>query len=98
MYFIVSWDISAENPLWREINEQMRNCFKNYTQLRPVNTYYLVKISSVEQHTQIYTKLKDVAKAASVGVEFIMTPAYIGKKGFVGILSEKWSDVNAITG
>jgi hypothetical protein len=98
MYFIVSWDISAVNPRWSAIDEQMRNCFKGYTQLRPVNTFYMVKVASGNERNAILTALQAVAQQTSEDVFFVMSPV-LTVSGWDGWLpQDKWELVKAITG
>jgi hypothetical protein len=74
LYFIVSWDISAGNPTWSQVDERLRNCFARYQSFRPVNTFYVVKVSSGDQYRAILVALQDVAKSSPVNVYFIISP------------------------
>jgi len=74
MYFIVSWDISAVEPQWSRIDEQMRNCLRGFESIRPVNTYYIVKVNSKQQYEDINTCLLKVAQAQTATVHYISTP------------------------
>jgi hypothetical protein len=101
MYLIISWDISAENPLWREINEELRNCLENYQWTRPVYTFYLVRLPAVASGSDIKNKIDAVrARHPDISITYILSPVFVGKQGFVGSLAktQDWSEVNLITG
>ena len=74
MYFIVSWDISAGNPTWSQVDERLRNCFARYKSYRPVNTFYMVSVSSGDQYRAILNALQGVAGNSPVNVFFVMSP------------------------
>jgi hypothetical protein len=98
MYFIVSWDISAVEPQWSRIDEQMRNCFKTYQQIRPVNTYYIVKVANATQYEAIHTCLLNVAQSQTATVHFIISPL-LTAQGFKGWLpKDRWPKISEITG
>jgi hypothetical protein len=101
MYFIVSWDISAVEPQWSRIDELMRNCIKGFPQVRPVNTYYIVKVATDQEYEQINTLLRGVAESQTAAVYFIMTPLYrlpVTATNFRGWLpKDLWEKITAIT-
>lgn len=101
MYFIVSWDISAVEPQWSRIDEQMRNCLKGFQQVRPVNTYYIVNVASAQQYEDINASLKRIAESQTAAVYFIMTPLYtdpVTARNFRGWLpKDRWDKITPIT-
>jgi hypothetical protein len=97
MHFIVSWDIATVEPRWSQINRQMQQCFNGHPQIRPVNTYYIIKVDSQDQYNTINTNLQKVAKAQAETVIFISTPLLLFKDGYIGLLAD-WAKVNEITG
>jgi hypothetical protein len=97
MHFTVSWDISAKEPQWSAIDEQMRNCFKNYPQVRPVNTYYMVKVTSARDYDQIHNALLNIAQNSSITIYFIMSPL-LNTSGYKGWLpQDTWTKIAQIT-
>lgn len=97
MYFTVSWDISASQPIWSQIDEQMRNCFKNLPQVRPVNTYYMVKVNSADQYNQIHKNLLTIAQQSTVKIHFIMSPL-LNATGYKGWLpKDRWDKIGEVT-
>jgi hypothetical protein len=97
-YFIVSWDISSSEPTWSRIDEQLRNCFKHLPYLRPVNTFYMVKVSSQQQYNLVFTALQNVAeRSTQVKVRFIASPM-MNITGYNGWLDQDlWPKVRQIT-
>ena len=105
MYFIVSWDISAVEPQWGRIDEQMRNCLKNFAFVRPVNTYYMVKVSSEREYEAIHECLLNVAKAQTATVHFVSSPLFsgtgivkkLGTSGYQGWLpQDRWTKIKEV--
>jgi hypothetical protein len=94
MYFIVSWDIGTTEPAWSKINEQLRDCFKGYEQIRPVNTFYMVKVANAQQYDAIHACLLKIAQnSTTVKVHFIMSPllTVTGWKGFLP--KDSWTKI-----
>lgn len=99
MYLIVSWDIGTGEPQWSKINTEMLNCFKSLPQVRPVNTYYMVKANEY-QHQQVHDSLLKIAQAYSgkVSVNFIISPL-LAARGYKGWLpQDRWNKISEITG
>ena len=97
MYFVVSWDISASNPTWSQIDERLRSCLAGYQSLRPVNTFYMVRVSNGDQHRTILAALQNVAGNSSVKVDLIMSPL-LTVTGWDGWLQpDVWPKVAEIT-
>lgn len=79
VYFVVSWDISASNPVWSQIDERMRNCFANYRSIRPVNTFYMVKVANGDQYRTIFNALQRTAQTTEengTNIYFVMSPLF----------------------
>ena len=95
MYCVISWDISAVNPRWREIDDQLRACIQNFTYVRPVNTFYLVRISSADRIEAIRKCFDAVKQNTKESISYILSPAFAGHtwSGTIG----DWPNVNAIT-
>jgi len=101
VYFVVSWDISASNPTWSQIDERMRNCFANYHSIRPVNTFYMVKVANGDQYRSIFSALQRVAKDSEehgTNVYFIASPV-LTMGGWDGWLQpDLWPKVAQVVG
>lgn len=99
MYFVVSWDISASNPVWSQIDERLRKCFDDdYNWVRPVNTFYMVKISTAQQYQTILANLQAVAKDSPVNVNFIMSPPLTVTNWDGWLPQDTWTKVREIVG
>jgi len=97
MYCVVSWDISAVNPRWSKIDEQLRDCLKAYNWYRPVNTFYMIKVTGSSQVATIQSCLTTAAKAVTESVQFVISPAFAAGR-WNGLLGDgEWAKVNAIT-
>jgi hypothetical protein len=96
VYFVVSWDISANNPVWSQIDERMRNCLTGYQSVRPVNTFYMVKVSNSNQHRTILAALQDIAANSHVMVKVVVSPL-LTVTGWDGWLQpDEWPKVFAM--
>lgn len=78
MHFVVSWDIEAEGEEWTEINAAMKEGLSGYSWVRPLTTFYIVKVGSLEDKESIYHKLIAVAKKYPREVNVVITPAMDG--------------------
>src|SRR6267378_7940468 len=97
MYLVISWDISAVNPRWSQINDQMVACLKGYQQVRPVNTFYMLKVTGAAQRTAIMTCLKGVIDRTSEQVIYIISPL-LTTHGWEGWLpQDRWPLIEQIT-
>lgn len=96
MYVVISWDISASGSEWNVINERLVGVFKPYSWIRPLNTFYVVKINAEQQRNAIYNELLTAAKSTPLRVLFLVSPVIIGR--FEGLLpKETWPDLNSRT-
>lgn len=97
-YFLVSWDISASEPAWSQVDKRLRDCFEHLPYIKPVNTFYMIRVLTRDQYNQVFTALQTVAKNSVIQVRFIMTPI-LNNTGFDGWLdTEIWNGVRQITG
>ena len=95
MYCVISWDISAVNPRWSEINDRMRACIQGFHYVRPVNTFYLVRISSADKIVAIRQCFEAVQKNTPESISYILSPALSGHL-WTGAIKD-WDSVNAVT-
>lgn len=97
MYVVISWDISAVNPRWSQINDEMKACIAAYDWVRPVNTFYMMRIGSAAEIENIRKCFSAIAERVDVNVSFILSPAFTGAgHKWTGRIGE-WEKVNAIT-
>jgi len=95
MYCVISWDISAVNPRWSQINDQMLGCLKGYHYVRPVNTFYLVTIAEASQIVDIQACFVMVSNQTKENISFILSPAF-SKHSWSGKVAD-WAAVNTVT-
>ena len=95
MYCVISWDISAENPRWRLINDQLLNCLAGYQYVRPVYTFYLVTINSAADVTAIRICFDAVKQRTREPIGYILSPPFSGHT-WTGTIAD-WASVNAVT-
>jgi hypothetical protein len=97
MHVVVSWDISASEPDWSAINERLLGVFKPYNWIRPLNTFYVVKVNSEEQRALLHNELLTAARSTPITVLFLVSPIIHDGK-YQGLLpKDTWPDLNAKT-
>ena len=97
MHFTVSWNISAKEPRWSEINGQLYDCFKDNQHEHVVSTYYMVKVTSAIHYNTIHACLLKIAQDTTERIHFIVSPL-LNVKGYKGYLpKDKWEKINQIT-
>lgn len=97
MHVAISWDIKTSQPKWDEVDQALKKCLDGYSWVRPLTTFYVVRISSETDRTSIREKLTSAAKAAGVSVHLLVSPAMAGGR-YDGLLpSDTWSALNERT-
>jgi len=96
MHFVVSWDIKAEGQEWDSINKEMKNCLSGYSWVRPLTTFYIVKVSSQSDWDSIQKNLVSIAKTAKK-VNFIMSPLMMGGRYDGWLPQDLWDSIRERT-
>jgi hypothetical protein len=96
MHFIVSWDIKASEPLWTQIDNEMKGQLVNFPSLRPLTTFYVVKAQSQADWDNILRGLQTVASRYS-GVYFVMSPLMQGGSYNGWLPSDYWPQLTTLT-
>jgi len=78
MHFVVSWDIKTKGENWKEINNAMKEGLSGYSWVRPLTTFYIVKVDSQYDWNFIHDNLASTAKIYSGKVNFVMGPLMEG--------------------
>ena len=78
MHFIVSWDIQAEDGEWDEINAQLKECIEDYSWVRPLSTFYIVRVSDVQKWQEIRRSLIEVAESSTIRIHLVIGPLMYG--------------------
>jgi hypothetical protein len=97
MHIAVSWDITAEGDRWKQIDETMREALRNYSWVRPLSTFYVVKIGSEGDRQLIQNSLVNVAKSAGARIHYLITPAMLGGQYQGYLPADDWTNVKART-
>ena len=93
MHFALSWDISASGDRWREINDAMKVLLKGYSWVKPLKTFYVIKVDAAEQREKLIDGLVEVVGRYSEAINFVATPVMSGG-GYNGWLpSEMWEKI-----
>ena len=97
MHIAVSWDITASGERWTQIDERMRAGIQAYPWVRPLSTFYVVRIYSDADRMQIQSSLTSVAGSAGVSVHFLITPAMVGGQYQGYLPADYWTQINERT-
>lgn len=95
MHIVVSWDIKTKQPKWGEVDEKLKACLDGYSWVRPLTTFYVVKIGSESDRVQIRERLVNVAKSAGVTTHIVVSPAMSGGRYDGYLPSDSWPKINA---
>lgn len=75
MHVIVSWDIKSTGDRWTELNDRLKSNLKTYSWVRPISTFYIVKVSGESQRKSLIEGLNSVASSVSETVHIVVSPA-----------------------
>lgn len=93
MHVVISWDIeSSEN--WTSINEALIACMKSYSWVKPLNTLYVVQVSSLEDRDKLISQLTEVAKQQPDDIQFLCTPVMSGGAYNGWLPGNMWNEIN----
>ena len=97
MHVALSWDISASGDRWTKINDAMKEPIKGYSWVRPLTTFYVVKVQSTQDRDSLVDRLISVAKTFPEKIHFVISPVMTGG-GYSGWLpKELWELINQRT-
>ena len=97
MHIAISWDITATGAQWTQIDERMRAAIQAYPWIRPLSTFYVVKIYSEVDRVQIQNSMTTVARSAGVTVHFLITPAMVAGQYQGYLPADNWAKINERT-
>ncbi len=98
MHFSVSWDIQAQGEKHTLINDEMAAVIKNYSWIKPLTTYYIVKVNSQADWQSVLDNLgKIVERHQGTQIRFVMTPLINGGRYNGRLPSNWWTDINKRT-
>lgn len=97
MHFVVSWDIEAKSDRWNTINLDLRGTLDGHSWVRPLSTFYIVKIASQEQWNKIFAAITEKRKGYPEVIRVVMSPLMRGGR-YNGLLpKDMWEKVNKRT-
>lgn len=75
MHITISWDIKAEEPEWSQLNKELRKCFKGYSWVKPLKTFYIIKINDIDNRKSIKAKIINLCQKNKKKINIIISPA-----------------------
>ena len=96
MHIAVSWDINAKEPRWGQLNEQMRKGLSGFSWVRPLTTFYIVKVAGEADRSIVLDRLTSIAKGAPVHV--VVSPVMSGGRYNGFLPKDMWAKINERTG
>ena len=96
MHIVVSWDIQtdAKSAKWIEVNGKLREGLKGYSWVRPLTTFYVVRVASDADRTVIRDRLVEAAKPAGITVHIVISPAMAGGRYDGFLPKDTWGKLN----
>ena len=98
MHFVLSWDISATGNERTQIEEAIKLVIKPYSWVRPLTTFYIIKVDTQEQWDKIFAALNAAARShGSNKAHYVMSPLMNGGQ-YNGLLPKNlWDAINERT-
>lgn len=78
MHFVVAWDIKSMESRRKVINDAMKEGLRGYSWVRPLTSFYIVRVNSQESWISIKESLASTAQKFPSEVYFVMTPLMEG--------------------
>jgi hypothetical protein len=98
MHCVVAWEIKVPPGDERiRLEENLKECLKGYSWVRPVSALYIVKIRDETDLDSIRTDLLEVCQANQGKVNVIMSPAMIGGRYRGWLPKDLWSKIRQRT-
>lgn len=98
MHFIVSWDIPSKITNRESYENNLIECFNNFQSYKPVTTFYIIRVNTQLDYTNILNQLQNVGKNIGSGFKLVVSPIMNGGR-YDGLLdNESWNIINQISG
>ena len=97
MHIVVSWDIKAEQPQWKQIDDMMRDALTPHSWARPLSTFYVVRINSTSEREALKDRMIQVATGVKETVHFLISPAMVGGQYTGWLPKSMWPKLNERT-
>ena len=99
MHVALGWSIPVppDGARWQQINDQLKAVIQNYSWVRPLPTFYVIKVASLEDRDAVVNGLIAVIKTLSEQVHFIASPPMVGGSYAGWLPSNLWTEINQRT-
>ena len=97
MHIAITWDIGATGPRWTEIDERMRGALGQFSWVRPLTTFYGVRVAGNVDRRSIHANLLKVAKSVNEQVHFLISPLMASGRYDGYLAKDVWDKVNVRT-
>ncbi|QDQ88129.1 hypothetical protein FMZ60_11400 [Alcaligenaceae bacterium SJ-26] len=94
MHIVISWDISEAGEKHAEINDKLRTAFEKFSWVRPLTTFYVVRISSESERISIRDQLVEIAKSVPQKVHIVVSPTMAGGRYDGYLPKDMWEKLN----
>ena len=76
MHIIISWDIknSDSSDEWDFLNEELRECIKEYSWVKPLSTFYIIKLDSENERKKIRNSIITLCKKNKGKMNVVISP------------------------
>ena len=93
MHVLVSWDIKAEEPRWKEINEESKACLEDYSWIRVLTTPYIVQVEDAHDRSSLKKSLTEICRKHPERIHLLMSPAMQGGSYGGWLPKSLWSKI-----
>ena len=93
MHFILSWDINAEGTEWDKINSLLKDRIEEYSWVRPLRSFYIIRVSEPQDWHKIRDALIEVAKSSEIRIHFLIGPLMYGGEYDGWLPEDIWSAI-----
>ncbi|WP_422450692.1 MULTISPECIES: hypothetical protein [unclassified Endozoicomonas] len=98
MHLAISWDISAQNPQWDQLNNQMLAVLSPYSWVRPLSTFYVVRVNGEVDRHNIFNGLTAVAQSSTMNqINFLISPLMSAGRYDGFLPQDAWVNINERT-
>ena len=99
MHIAVTWDINASSrERWNEINGKMVDVLQPFSWVRPLTTFYVVRLLVESERDLIADGLLAVAESVSEQVLFLVSPTMPSAQYRGYLPRDMWNELNQRTG
>jgi len=98
MHIVISWDIkNCDNDEWNELNEKLRECIDDYSWVKPLTTFYIIKLDSEKERKSIRESIIRICKNNKGKINVVISPV-IYENGYSGWLPHSmWEKIKERT-